>query len=57
MKIPILALLMFVSSGLFAIARKAGNAELEAFFAFMTVGLIIALFVAALSRGGSRRKR
>ena len=55
-KIVILVVLMFVSSSLFTMAGKAGYAPVEAFFAFMTVGLLIAIFVVALSRGESRRR-
>jgi hypothetical protein len=56
MKLLTLVVLMFISSWLFAIAQKAGNAEVTALFAFLTVGLMIAIFVVALSRGGSRRR-
>ena len=56
MKIVILVVLMVVSSSLFTMTQKAGYREATAFFAFMTVGLLIAIPVVALSRGGSRRR-
>jgi len=55
MKVAILVLLMILSSSLFGMAQNAGNVQLAAFFAFMSVGLLIAIPVVALSRGRSRR--
>jgi hypothetical protein len=55
MKILVLVLLLIVSSSLFGMMQKAGYAQATAFFAFMTVGLLVAIPVVALSRRESRR--
>ncbi len=49
-KILILVVLWLASSSLFAMARNGGHAQAAAFFAFVSVGLLIAIPVVALSR-------
>jgi hypothetical protein len=55
-KIVILVVLLIVSSSLFTLMQKTEYREVTAFFAVMTVGLLIAIAVVALSRGESRRR-
>ena len=54
--ILILVLLLILSSSLFTMMQQAGYPQATAFFAFMTVGLLIAIPVVALSRRESRRR-
>ena len=56
MRIVCLVLLMFLSSMVFGIAQKAGSAQVGAFFAFMTLGILVAIVFVALGRGQSQRR-
>ena len=55
-KILILVLLMIGSSQAFVFSQKAGSPGVTNFFAFATVGLLIAIFIVALSRSESRHR-
>ena len=56
MKILILVVLMIGSSQAFAFSRERDNPGVTNFFAFTTVGLLIAIFAVALSRDRTRRR-
>jgi hypothetical protein len=55
-KILILVVLFIACSSAFTALQKNGPAELTALFAFMTVGMFVAICVVASSRGNSRRR-
>ena len=55
LQVLMLIVLLMVPSSLFMATRDAGYPQATAFSAFLTVGLLIALFVVVLSRRDSRR--
>ena len=52
-KLLILVVLVFACSWAFGVARQAGLPQVGGFFAFMMLGLTIAIFVIGLSRDSS----
>jgi hypothetical protein len=55
-KILILVGLLILCSSGFTMFQTNGAPQLAAFFALMTVGLLVAIIVVGLSRGESRRR-